>query len=157
MLFTRRVLAGLTAIVAVVLGLGLATAGPAAAADGVWNAYGNTNPITSSASTWTCGTTVTVAASVVAQSCIVVSPKRKSMQGAVIVRNNKSVLFEANASVSLYRPSGHQVKDTWKCPDSGVGKNSWSVCFGETITFPGSTRAEGTVNYLELPGSPMSG
>ncbi|MBB5803699.1 hypothetical protein F4560_003467 [Saccharothrix ecbatanensis] len=92
-----------------------------------------------------------------AQACIVVSANRNSMQGAVIVRNNRSSLFAANASVSLYRPSGHQVMDAWKCSESGVGANSWSVCFGKTITYPGSTRAEGSVNYREIPGSPPSG
>lgn len=147
----------MTATIAVVLGLGLATAGPAAAADGSWKAYGNTNPITSSASDWTCGTTVTVSTSVLAQTCMVVSPSRASMQGAVIVRNNRSGIFTTNASVALFRPSGHQVMDTWKCRESGVGANSWSVCFGQTITYPGSTRAEGTVDYREIPGSPMSG
>ncbi|MFI7117012.1 hypothetical protein [Amycolatopsis sp. NPDC049868] len=157
MQLTRRVLAGSTAIIAAVLGLGLATAGPAAAASGTWRAYGNTNPITSSSSDWTCGTTVTVSSSVVAQTCIVVSPNRASMQGAVIVRNNRSSLFMANAYVSLFRPSGSQVLDTWKCPESGVGANSWSVCFGQTVLYPGSTYAKGTVNYRELPDSPPTG
>lgn len=146
----------MTAIIAVIPGLSLATVGPAAAADGAWRAYGNTNPITSSSSDWTCGTTVTVASSVLAQACMVVSPSRGSMQGAVIVRNNRSGLFKTNASVSLYRPSGNQVMDTWKCPESGVGANSWSVCFGQTITNPGPTRAEGAVNYREIPSSPNS-
>ncbi|WP_153030293.1 hypothetical protein [Amycolatopsis sp. YIM 10] len=156
MSFARRFLAVSTAISAVVLGLGLATAGPAAAATGTWNAYGNKNPITSSSSSWTCGTTVTVSVSVLAQTCMVKSPSGDSMQGAVIVRNNRSSIYQANASVSLFRPTGHQVMDDWDCPKTGIGANSWSVCFGKTITYPGSTRAEGSVNYREIPGSPMA-
>ncbi|MFE6616528.1 hypothetical protein [Amycolatopsis sp. NPDC057786] len=100
---------------------------------------------------------MTVSVSVLAQACIVVTPKREHMQGAVIVRNNRSSAFRTTASVSLFRPSGHQVMETWKCGESGVGANSWSVCFGTTILYPGSTRAEGTVDYREIPGSPMSG
>ncbi|AXB44280.1 hypothetical protein [Amycolatopsis albispora] len=81
--------------------------------------------------------------SVLAQTCLVKSPDGDAMQGAVIVRNNQSSLYQANVSVSLFRPSGHQVLEDWDRPKSGVGAKSWSVCFGKTITYPGSTRAEG--------------
>ncbi|MBN6039602.1 hypothetical protein [Amycolatopsis sp. 195334CR] len=151
MLVTRRILAGTTAIAAVVLGAAPATA---AAADGTWKAYGNTNPITSSASTWTCGGTKSIATSVGAQVCMVVTPNRESMQGAVIVRNNKSSTFSTSAAMHLYRPSGAEVLDGWVCHTSGVAANSWSVCFGKTITHPGPTRAEGFANGKVLGSSP---
>ncbi|MCT2582163.1 hypothetical protein [Actinophytocola gossypii] len=150
----RRALAGLAAITAVTLGLGLTTVGTAAAADGSWRAYGNTNPITSSSSTWKCGSTKTVAYSVLAQVCMVRSARGDDMQGAVIVRNNNRVgLFMTDASVSLHRPSGAQV-DKWFCEDSGVAANSWSVCFGKTIAYPGATRAVGVANNVGLGSSP---
>ncbi len=154
MLFARKVVAGFAAIIAVVLGLGLATAGSAAAADGTWRPYGNTNPITSSASTWKCGDSESVAYAVVAQVCVVKAPSGNGVQGAVIVRNNRSSLFGMNASVSLYRPSGSRV-GPWECSRSGVGANSWSVCFGTTIPYPGPTRAGGSANNASLDSSPF--
>lgn len=151
---TRRVLAGLTAAIAVVLGSTPASAGSAAAADGAWKAFGNTNPITSSPSNWTCGSTKSVVTDVAAQVCMVVSPSGDSMQGAVIVRNNKSTTFITSAAMHLYRPSGAEVLDGWVCHSSGVAANSWSVCFGKTILHPGPTRAEGFAYGKDLGSSP---
>ncbi|GIJ42179.1 hypothetical protein Vwe01_55040 [Micromonospora andamanensis] len=97
-----RAMAGLTAAVAAVLGLGLATAGPAAADEaGTWRAYGNTNPITSSSASWHCGQSVTVVSGVSAQPCMIRGANLISVQGAVIVRNNRSSLYNASASVHL--------------------------------------------------------
>ncbi|MFF9484631.1 hypothetical protein [Streptomyces sp. NPDC014676] len=141
MRFTRMA-AGSTAIVTAALGLSLATAGPASAADGNWRAYGDTNPITSSSSTWKCGSTEQIATNVGAQVCAIRSASGTSVQGAVIVRNNTSRLVEVSATVILWNPSGSEA-GTWSCSRSGVGANSWSVCFGETITKSGSVRASG--------------
>lgn len=128
----RRLLAGLAIIATVVLGLSLTTAGTAAAAVGAWKPYGDTNPITSSPSTWKCNDTRTVDTNVVAQVCAVRSFSGTSTQGAVIVRNDRSSTYVMSASVSLYLWNGGYL-NTWYCPESGVGKNSWSVCFGRTI------------------------
>jgi hypothetical protein len=87
------VVAGLTAAITAALGLSLATAGPAAAtesgtrtqglavaeASGTWRAYGNTNPITSSTSTWKCGSSTTVATNVIAQVCAIRSSSGSSV------------------------------------------------------------------------------
>ena len=153
--FTRRVLAGLTAIIAVVLGLSLATAGTAAASVGVWRAYGNTNPITSSSSTWTCTSTEKVAYFVAAQVCVVRSPSGGSVQGAVIVRNNRDGRFDMGASMSLWAPgSPNDYIDDWYCPESGVGPNSWSVCFGKTIAHSGKVYSVGVANGVGVGRTP---
>jgi hypothetical protein len=146
----KRVAAGSAAVVTTVLGLNLATTGPAAAAGGTWRAYGNTNPITASSSTWFCGSTVTVGSSVVAQACTVRSPSRPYVQSAAIVRNNRSSSFSASASITMfeYIPVG-----TWTCSSSGVAAHSWSVCFGQTRTIVSSVATYGDVNGHNIPTS----
>ncbi|MFJ8150311.1 hypothetical protein ACIQ6R_35540 [Streptomyces sp. NPDC096048] len=129
-----RLFAGTTATITAAIGLSLATAGPASATDGSWRAYGNTNPITSSSSTWKCASTVRLDTNVGAQVCVIRSASGGSVQGAVIVRNNQDNLYRVSATVSLYNSAGVWQGTTWSCPKSGVGANSWSVCFGETVT-----------------------
>lgn len=148
MAFTRRVLAGLVAIVTVVLGVSLAVAGPAAADDlpGVWKPYGNTNPITSSPSTWRCAPTVTIASNVGAQACIIRSPSGAAVQTAVIVRNNRSSLVAVSAATGLRNANGDDLLSPWKCQASGVAKNSWSVCFGDTLARRSSASAIGAAS-----------
>ncbi len=127
-------------LLAAVLGLGLATAGSASAAAGAgsWRAYGNTNPITSSSSTWFCGPTAEPWAGIKAQSCGVRSSDQSGVQGAVIVRNNRSTLTGVTASMDLYdNVVGY--RGSWTCKPSGVAANSWSVCFGPTIANNGGT------------------
>jgi hypothetical protein len=152
MAFTRKVLAGLVTIVTVVLGLSLAVAGPAAADElpGVWKPYGDTNPITSSPSTWRCAPTVALASNVGAQVCAIRSPKGAYVQAAVIVRNNQSSLFATSAATALWDANGDYLDLVWKCPKSGVAKNSWSVCFGDTIAREGKVAASGAASsYLD--------
>lgn len=141
--FTRTVVASLTVITAF-LGLSLATAGIAAADDGVWRSYGNTNPITSSTSTWKCADSRTIASNVVAQVCAIRSPNGKSAQGAVIVRNNRSSLYSMSAAVDLR--NSWEIMGVWHCPSSGVGANSWSVCFGGTRAEQSWVRSMASVN-----------
>jgi hypothetical protein len=151
MAFIRRVLAGLVTIVTVVLGLSLVVAGPAAADDlpGVWKAYGNTNPITSSSSTWRCAPTVALASNVGAQVCAIRS-SGGYVQAAAIVRNNRSSLFATSASTGLSNANGDYLGLTWKCSKSGVAKNSWSVCFGGTIKRWDAVSAEASASsYLD--------
>ncbi|SMC83631.1 hypothetical protein SAMN05661093_01938 [Kibdelosporangium aridum] len=152
-----RVVAGLTAVIAAVLGLSLATAGSAAAADeaGQWRSYGNTNPVTSSPSTWRCAGTQIVIIDVVAQVCAIRTIAGGDVQGAVIVRNNLSGVYSVTARMSVVNSSG-DVLGNWRCPPSGVGANSWSVCFGKTFTHNGRVRATaGTANGVPLGTSPF--
>lgn len=154
MRFTRRFLAGLTMITSVVLGLSLTVAGTATAAEGAWRPYGNENPITYSPSTWKCNETRTIDTNVVAQVCAVRSYSGTSTQGAVIVRNNRSGTYVLSASVSLYLYNGGYLNN-WYCPDAGIGKHSWSVCFGKTM---GKSYllvyASGAANSVGLGSSP---
>ncbi|MDV5145844.1 hypothetical protein R1T08_16920 [Streptomyces sp. SBC-4] len=148
-----RMVAGSTAIVTAALGLGLATAGAATAAEsGSWRAYGNTNPITSSSSTWRCAGTKVIATDVSAQVCAIRSAGGGAVQGAVIVRNNRSSLYSVAAAMDLYNSSGKL--GAWACSSSGVGANSWSVCFGKTISQSGSVDSVGIANGVNLGVSP---
>ncbi|MFE3743251.1 hypothetical protein [Streptomyces sp. NPDC059134] len=146
--------AGLTAAVTAVVGLNMATAGPAAAAEGSWRPYGNTNPITSSSSLWRCATTKTIASDVLAQVCAVRASggSGSGAQAAVIVRNNRSVLYRTSAEASLWK--GLERLGVWECASSGVGANSWSVCFGRTLTQSGAVDATGYVGGTSLGLSP---
>lgn len=146
--FTSKVLAGL-ATVAAVVGLGLAVAGPAVADTGVWRAYGNKNPITSSKSTWTCAPSVGIATNVGAQVCVVRSASGASVQAAVIVRNNQAGIFSTNARASLFNHMD-AVLYAADCPRSGVAADSWSVCYGRTIAHGDSVHAGGLANGRSL-------
>ncbi|RRQ81119.1 hypothetical protein CQW39_04750 [Streptomyces griseofuscus] len=148
-----RMVAALTAAVTATLGLSLATAGSAAAAGGgSWHAYGNTNPITSSSSTWRCAGTVPVATDVSAQVCAIRSSGGGAVQGAVIVRNNRSSLYSVQAAMDLATPSASL--GAWACPSSGVGATSWSVCFGPTLSQSGPVNSVGEANNVNLGMSP---
>ncbi|MEU4254493.1 hypothetical protein AB0F15_44600 [Amycolatopsis sp. NPDC026612] len=134
------------------LPIGGAPAGPAAAsaaATGSWHAYGNTNPITSSASTWSCAGSKALTTNVLAQVCAIRSPGHASVQGAVIVRNNRSSLYSVAAAMDLYTSSGDKLGD-WACASSGVGANSWSVCFGSTLAERSSVNSVGIANGVNL-------
>ncbi|MFG1714605.1 hypothetical protein [Micromonospora sp. NPDC049203] len=148
-----RVGVGLVAVITAVLTLGAVTAAPAAAAAdadaGAWRAYGNTNPITSSSSTWKCGSTHTITTNVIAQACAIRSAGGGAVQGAVIVRNNRSTLASVSAWTTVYQFNGSLLGE-WKCPYSGVGANSWSVCFGETRTWSSSVFGGGAALGLDL-------
>ena len=145
-----RATAVLAAVIAVVFGLALATPGTAAAADGTWRAYGNTNPIDSSPSKWVCADTKTIAPNVFAQVCAIRSADGDHVQGAVIVRNNRFTGYSVTATVDLAN-SGGEI-NFWKCKSSGVAQRSWSVCFGQTLPERGSVTSEGWANgeYLEV-------
>ena len=149
----RRAIVGLTTVMAAVLGLSLATADPAAAAGaGVWRAYGNTNPITSSSSTWRCGSTEALATNVGAQVCAIRARDGVTVQVALIVRNNRSSLYAVEGHVDMYTETGFD--DLWSCPLSGVAPNSWSVCFGASVLRGRPIRAEASVQgnvYLNSP------
>lgn len=149
-----QLVAALAAVVAAVLGVSLVTAAPAAAAEsGTWNAYGNTNPITSSPSQWQCAGSRTVVTSVIAQVCAIRSVAGSHVQGAVVVRNNRSSVYSVRAVVHLYTSAGTEL-GVWTCPLSGVAANSWSVCFGRTLAWSGRVRATGYANDVYLGTSP---
>jgi hypothetical protein len=117
---------------AIVAGSLLSTATPAAAATGRWGGYGNTNPITSSSSSWSCNETRALATSVGAQICAVKAPKGSWFQAAVIVRNNQPSRFYVSADMTM-RSLVDGVRGTWTCPSEPVAAKTWSVCFGETL------------------------
>ena len=119
-----------------------------------WRAYGNTNPITSSRSTWACGTTEAVATNVLAQVCAVRSQSGGYVQAAVIVRNKRSGLFGAAAHLEMYDHNTGDQLNEWNCASSGVAAHSWSVCFGETFPWAGLVSASGSVNNYNLYWSP---
>ncbi|WP_103334715.1 hypothetical protein [Amycolatopsis sp. CA-126428] len=153
MAFARRTLTALLTIAAG-LGLGVATASPASAAEsGSWHAYGNTNPITSSSADWQCAGSKALAANVVAQVCAIRSAGGGAVQGAVIVRNNRAALYSVDAAMDLYTTSGSPL-GIWACASSGVGANSWSVCFGRSVAWSGRVNSVGAANGVNLGVSP---
>ena len=143
---------GMTVAITSVVGVSLATAGPAAAADGTWRAYGNTNPITSSTSTWRCAGSHELTDDVHAQVCAIRSSGGDSVQAAVIVRNDRSSLYSASAYMDL-RTSSTGLGN-WSCASSGVGANSWSVCFGKTLTQSSAVNSAGGAQGVSLRVSP---
>ena len=153
----KRLAASAVAVVTAVLGLGLATAGPAAADTGAWHAYGNTNPITSSDAKWACARTRPVTTDVSAQVCAVRSRQGRgdSVQTAVIVRNDRSSLYAVEAAADMPSGLGGNV-GRWECAWSGVAANSWSVCFGATkeVLYPIPVQAHGGANSVDLGTSP---
>jgi hypothetical protein len=154
----KRLAVAVTAVIIAVAGLVLVTAGPAAAARGRWKSYGNTNPISSSPSTWSCGRTRDIEFgdySVVAQSCAIRTPDGTGVQVAIIVRNNRSSLYGVAAQVTMN--DSYEVRlGVWGCATSGVAPDSWSVCFGETRPSPGPvhTGSDLYINGFMLARSP---
>ena len=147
-------LAALAMTGAIVGGSLLVTTTPAAAEEFVsWKPYGNINPITSSSSTWSCNSSREIAPHVVAQVCSIRSPSRGSVQGAVIVRNNRLATFLTTAEVDLATSTLVEL-GYWKCRSSGVGPKSWSVCFGETISYSGWVNSGGLAGGISLGISP---
>jgi len=116
----------------------------ATAATAGWVSYGNTSPITSSNSTWRCNSTKAIGTNVGAQVCTVRSASGTGVQGAIIVRNNNSYVYNTNASMTVYYDFG-STRGNWSCPSSGVAANSWSVCFG--ATFAASSYKYSTSGY----------
>jgi len=133
---------------------GALTLGTTAAMAG-WASYGNTPPTTLGTSTWVCGTTkpVTTDGSVVSQGCTVRTADGQYIQGAVIVRNNRTSAFTTNAGMATFYLNG-SLHGSWGCSSSGVAANSWSVCFGTTV--PASIYyyyTGGYANNVPLPSS----
>ncbi|MDA0563297.1 hypothetical protein LG943_02970 [Streptomonospora sp. S1-112] len=146
--------AAAVAAASVALGLSLATAPPAAAASGQLVRYGNTNPITSSSSTWRCGGSEAIATNMVAQVCAVRSANGTGVQAAVILRNNASYSRSVNVSVNLLNRTDGTVGN-WTCDSAGVSSNSWSVCFGRTLSRTSDHSAWGFANGTDLGSSPF--
>jgi hypothetical protein len=157
---TRRLILGLATTVTAVIGLGLVSAGPAAAADpigvGTWVTYGTKNPITSSTSTWKCGATKPVATSVSAQTCAIRSAGGASVQAAVIVRNNGASAYNAYAYVALYDYETIEPLYAWDCGFKDLAPGGWSVCFGNTWSWSWSVYVlYAALNGVSLGESPV--
>jgi hypothetical protein len=117
----------------------------ATAAMAGWKSFGNTNPITSTGGRWRCQTTVPLSNNVGAQVCTIRFPSTDDfpngrIQGAVIVRNSTNYLFSTNASLTVYREHDRRIFGSASCSSSGVGANSWSVCFGSHFPSAYGTR-----------------
>jgi hypothetical protein len=154
----KKIAAAVATTAIAVSGLNLAMAGPAAAAAGVWVPYGKINPITSSTNaTWVCGRTDPIegtAGKVIAQVCAIRSrTSRDRVQAAVIVKNNRSSLYATDAAAALWDVQRGRAVNRWECLRSGVAANTWSVCFGETISYSWNVYAQGGANGTELSPS----
>jgi hypothetical protein len=116
----------------------------ATAAMAGWRSFGNTNPITSTGGKWRCWSTQPIGPNVGAQVCTIRFPITDSspygtIQGAVIVRNNNNYLYSTRAGMTVY-PEHSGIVGSWSCSSSGVGANSWSVCFGSRFSAANGTR-----------------
>jgi hypothetical protein len=150
----KRMVVGLATVITAVIGLSLVTAGPAAAAAGVWVADGSTNPITSSASTWKCTATQSIGNGVGAQGCMVRAPGGKAIQGAVIVLNTRSTLYPVAAAMELKRYIGRQSLGRWECASAQLD-HGWSVCFGHGVSYEFTALVTSSgANGVELGSSP---
>jgi hypothetical protein len=71
----------------------------------------------------------------------------------VIVRNSRAIgTYNAEAAMTLIDDEfGTPSLGRWECPRSGVGADSWSVCFGQTVQYPETVRVgEAGVNGTSL-------
>ncbi|GAA0246708.1 hypothetical protein [Cryptosporangium japonicum] len=153
----RRAVA-LLAVVVAVAGAVLFAATPATAAAteyGTWRVYGNTNPITSSTSTWACGATRTVESGVGAQVCAIRSPGGGAVQAAVIVRNDRSSYYLVEVATELQVPFIRSL-GRWECLTAAMAANSWIVCFGRTLTQSLTVQATGGANGVWLGWSSLA-
>jgi hypothetical protein len=159
---TARVLKRSAAVIAAVAGVGLAAADPASASlppgaggQGTWQAFGNTNPITSSSSSWFCASSHQIGVDVTAQVCVIISRDHSVVQPAVIVRNDKPVEYDAQATMDLVAVDDGGQSASYVCVLSGVAAHSWSVCFGNSVPNNSRVFAHGTAgNSVDLGTSP---
>ncbi|BCJ53561.1 hypothetical protein Asp14428_50360 [Actinoplanes sp. NBRC 14428] len=133
-----------------VAGLNVASASPASAAAGSWTDYGNRNPITSSSATWKCNGTVAITSGVGAQVCAIRSSGGGATQAAIIVRNNLSGAYWIGGHVELWDWANTQRISAWDCAGHDVRSNTWSVCFGKTLTFGAYVNAKGNAGGKNL-------
>jgi len=130
----------------------------ATAAMAGWRSYGNTNPITSTGGKWRCEATVPISNNVGAQVCTIRFPSTVDypygrIQGAVIVRNNNNYLYRTSARLTVHHEDDLvRILGSGFCSSSGVGANSWSVCFGSHFPSAYGTRylTEGYANHSHL-------
>jgi hypothetical protein len=151
----KTLAAAATAVITAALGLSVLTAGPAtastaaAAEAGVWRSY-ESNPI---GSRWYCLNTATsIGADISGRPCIIHSTNGQSAQGAVVILNNRSTVVPVEAAVNVYDLNGKYRE--WHCSRSGVGRSSWSVCFGETFPYRPYVFTHGGANGYDLGTSP---
>lgn len=158
-----RILAGSAAAITAVAGMGLAAAGPASATlppgggtGGTWRAFGNTNPITSTPNDeWACASSRQIGVNVFAQVCALRSFDTADVQAAIIVRNDKPVTYDAQGSMDLVDTNVGGSVNSYVCPLSGVAPDTWSVCFGSTLSNPNPVFARGDAgNFVDLGTSP---
>jgi hypothetical protein len=150
-----KTLAAAMAVITAALGLSVLTAGPATASTaaaveaGVWQSY-QSNPI---GSRWYCNNTATsIGADISGRPCIIHSPNGQSVQGAVVILNNRSTTVPVVAAVNVY--DSVSKLGEWHCSRSGVGRSSWSVCFGKTLPYHSLVMTHGGANGHDLGYSP---
>ena len=157
---TTRAVAGTVGAAFAALALCLVTAAPAAAASdsGAWQAYGNNNPIKTTAPwAWFCGSSYPFDTYMLAQACVVRPVSGTGAKAAVIVRNNRSSLYGVQVAMTLNNVSDKQGLGRWVCGNSGVAAHSWSVCYGQPINAGNPVYVKDAgVNGQPLPPSPAA-
>ncbi len=150
----KRLSVTVAAVVTAVLGLSLAAVSPAVAASGAWRSYG-TDPVGTGRSLWSCGAYKAVTTNVTARACAIRSAtSNTSVQGAVVVRNDRSSLYSVEAATDLSNSTLSTFYGRWTCSSSGVGAHTWSVCYGVTISVPVRVVSGGGANGVNLGVSP---
>jgi hypothetical protein len=154
----KTLAAAATAVITAALGQSVITASPAAAAEvevGTWRSYAS-NPINAGNSTWRCGTPKSIGADISGRPCIISTADGQSVQGAVVILNNRSTVVPVEAAVVVYdaAPLVTGKLGEWHCGRSGVGGSSWSVCFGDTFYYPDRVFTHGGANGHDLGISP---
>jgi hypothetical protein len=150
----KTLAAAATAVITAALGLSVLTAGPATASTaadpkvGVWRSY-DSNPI---GSRWFCGNPTSIGADISGRPCIITATDGVSVQGAVVILNNRSTVVPVEAAVNVYNLVDKYGE--WHCSRSGVGRSSWSVCFGETFRSSAYVFTHGGANGHDLGTSP---
>jgi hypothetical protein len=155
-----KTLAAAATVITATLGLSVMTAGPAAAETvrgkwppvevGTWHSYA-TNPINAGSSTWRCGAAKSIGADISGRPCIIRTPDRQSIQGAVVILNNRSTTVPVEAAVVVSPATAGVIgRQEWHCSRSGVGARSWSVCFGDTFRYEDIAHTHGGANGHDL-------
>ncbi|TQS43694.1 hypothetical protein [Cryptosporangium phraense] len=134
-----RVVAGSAAVVTLAAGLTMVVADPAAALtveNGTWRAVGSQDPANSWGGTHKCDAGWSdIGASVQARKCGIRSANGQSVQGAIVIRNSRPTLVGVQVAFMMDTLHSGTFDIRWVCPDSGVGANSYSVCFGRTFQY----------------------
>jgi hypothetical protein len=122
------------------------------AASGTWRAYGSTNPTTSN---WRCGTVTYTNPGVYGRACLIRASDGVSVQAAILVRNNNTANAGVAAQAYLQRADNSTIYVA-SCSASQAAPQSYSVCFGATITSNQFLWAGGFLNGVQVGSSSLA-